>query len=213
MFRRSLLSMLALVGLVGASVPGYAEGAQDAETARLLRTRQTERYNVAWPDQSIRAGGAMIAIDAPLADVKKVVTDFAHYSEFMPRFERSRVVRKSKEGVDVYLQVPILRGAATVWAVTRFQPPIPEGRGERIEGKMTDQGNVRDLRAVWHLQPVDENRTILKLELLIVPKLPLPASVVTPELEYAAAQAVTASRERAETRARAVAKQGAETAN
>lgn len=206
MSRRSLLSMLVLVGLAGVPSSGYADGGQEAESARLVRTRETERYSVAWPGHSIKAGGAMVAVDAPFAEVRKIVTDFGRYADFMPRFERSRIVRKSKEGVDVYLQVPILRGAATVWAVTRFEPPIQEGRGQRIEGRMTDQGNVRDLRAVWHLHPIDENRTLLKLELLIVPKLPLPASVVTPELEYAAAQAVTASRERAETRAKAVAK-------
>lgn len=206
MSRRSLLSMLVLVGLAGVPSSGYADGGQETESARLVRTRETERYSVAWPGHSIKAGGAMVAVDAPFAEVRKIVTDFGRYADFMPRFERSRIVRKSKEGVDVYLQVPILRGAATVWAVTRFEPPIQEGRGQRIEGRMTDQGNVRDLRAVWHLHPIDENRTLLKLELLIVPKLPLPASVVTPELEYAAAQAVTASRERAETRAKAVAK-------
>lgn len=209
MSRRLLLSTLVLASLAGAPLPGYAGESQSADTARLLETRKAERYNVALPDQSIRAGGAMVAVDAPFSEVRKVVVDFARYADFMPRFERSRIVRKSKEGVDVYLQVPILRGAATVWAVTRFEPPIQVGRGQRIEGRMTDQGNVRDLRAVWHIQPIDENRTLLKLELLIVPKLPLPASVITPELEYAAEQAVTASRDRAESRTKALAKKEA----
>lgn len=201
MSRRSLVSVVAILAFVGVSAVGHAE----TEADRLLRTRKSERYNVAWSGQSIRAGGAMVAVDAPFADVRKVITDFGSYADFMPRFERSRIVRKSKEGVDVYLQVPILRGAANVWAVTRFEPPIPDGRGQRIEGRMTDQGNVRDLRAVWHVHPIDENRTLLKLELLIVPKLPLPASVITPELEFAAEQAVMASRDRAEARAKAVA--------
>lgn len=207
--RRSLLSILVLVGLTGLPLSGHAGESQSPDTARLLQTRKAERYSIGWPDQSIRAGGAMVAVDAPFSEVRKVVVDFARYADFMPRFERSRIVKKSKEGVDVYLQVPILRGAATVWAVTRFEPPIQDGRGQRIEGRMTDQGNVRDFRAVWHLQPIDENRTLLKLELLIVPKLPLPASVITPELEYAAEQAVTASRDRAETQAKALAKKEA----
>lgn len=205
MSRRSLLPLLLLPGLALSPLPAKAE--ESAEASRLLQSRRAERYSVALPDQAIRAGGAMITVDAPLVDVRKTITDFANYADFMPRFERSRVVKKSKEGVDVYLQVPILRGAATVWAVTRFVPPIADGRGQRIEGRMTDQGNVRDLRAIWHLQPIDEGRTLLKLELLIVPKLPLPASVITPELEYAADQAVTASRDRAETRVRTIAKQ------
>jgi hypothetical protein len=98
----------------------------------------------------------------------------------------------------VYLQVSILHGAANIWAVTRFGAPVPEGSGERIEGRLHGQGNVDQMLAIWHLVPVDENRTIAKLELLIVPKLPLPGSVVTPELEYAADQAVSAARDRSE---------------
>jgi len=60
------------------------------------------------------------------------------------------------------------------------------------------QGNVNDFRATWRLIPVDATHTILRAEMLIVPKLPLPGSVVTPELSYASDRAVTASRARAE---------------
>lgn len=205
MSRRFLVSLLVTLSLT--ATPFALHSKEESEGARLSRTRAAERYSVAFPGQSIRAGGAKIAVDAPLSEVRKVIVDFSRYAEFMPRFERSRIVKKSKEGVDVYLQVPILRGAATVWAVTRFEPPIVEGGGQRIQGKMTDQGNVRDMQAIWHLQPIDQNRTLLKLELLIIPKLPLPASVITPELEYAAEQAVVASRDRAEARAQTLAKQ------
>lgn len=174
--------------------------APDAEAQRLAASRKAERYNVAMPGASIRAGGAVIHVDAPLAVVRKVVTDYGKYQQFMPRFEKSRVVAKKDGKTDVYLQVPILHGAATVWSLTRFEPPVKEGtNGERIEGRMVE-GNVDDLRAVWHLRPVDDKHTILRCELLIVPKLPLPASVVTPELEFAADQAVTATRDRSETK-------------
>src|SRR5262249_21711792 len=105
---------------------------------------------------------------------------------------------KSGPNTDVYLQVAILDGAANIWAVTRFGQPTPEGAGERIEGRLHGQGNVDQLIAFWHLLPVDDNHTNAKLELLIFPKLPLPGSVVTPELEYASDQAVSATRDRAE---------------
>jgi len=103
---------------------------------------------------------------------------------------------------DVYLQVSILHGAANIWAATRFGPPVPEGAGERIEGRLHGQGNVDQLLAIWHLLPIDDSHTIAKLELLIVPKLPLPGSVVTPELEYASDQAVSATRDRSEAASR-----------
>jgi ribosome-associated toxin RatA of RatAB toxin-antitoxin module len=179
-----------------------AEGGE-TESQRLLRTHATERYNVGVSGYSIRAGGGMTAVSAPIAIVRQTVTDFGHYSEFMPRFQKSRIVGKNGATTDVYLQVAILHGAANVWAVTRFGPPTPDGAGEKIEGKLEGQGNVDELRAVWRLFAVDADHTIVKLELLIVPKLPVPGSLVTPELEFASDQAVSATRDRSEAKCRA----------
>lgn len=199
---RVVLAVLAMGVLGTAQGDARADGAAKTETERLLRSHATERYSVAVQGFSIRAGGGMTAINAPLATVRRTVTDYGHYADFMPRFQKSRIVGKSGPQTDVYLQVSILHGAANIWAVTRFGPPTPEGAGERIEGRMHGQGNVDELLAIWHLTAVDENRTIAKLELLIVPKLPLPGSIVTPELEYASDQAVSATRERTEAASR-----------
>jgi len=204
--RRSLMVLFSVAAL---SIPvvTHADGSE-TDTQRLLRTHATERYNVVVPGFSIHAGGGMTAVNAPLALVRQSVTDYAHYSDFMPRFQKSRIVGKNGPSTDVYLQVAILHGAANVWAVTRFGAPVPDGGGERIEGKLEGQGNVDDLRAVWRLYPIDPDHTIVKLELLIVPKLPLPGSIVTPELEFASDQAVSATRDRTEAKFRATAQQG-----
>lgn len=191
------------------SLPAMVRADAGDEGQRLMQSRATERYSVAVPGASIRAGGGMTAVHAPLSVVEKVVGDYAHYADFMPRFQKSRIVGKTAEGTDVYLQVPILHGAATVWAVTRFAPPVKDANGERIEARMNGQGNVDDMRAVWRLKAIDDTHTLLKLELLIVPKLPLPGSVVTPELEYAADQAVTSARDRAEANAKRAAQAAA----
>ncbi len=199
--RTFALLVIGALGLLETS--GFAEA--ETESQRLLRTHATERYNVVVPGFSIRAGGGMTVVNAGIAGVRQTVTDYGHYSDFMPRFQKSRIVGKSGPNTDVYLQVAILHGAASVWAVTRFGPPQPEGAGERIEGKLEGKGNVDDLRAVWHLTPIDADHTIVKLELLIVPTLPVPGSLVTPELEFASDQAVSATRDRTEARCRAVA--------
>ena len=195
---RVIGAVLAMGVFGAAGTPARADGAEPTETERLVRSHATERYSVAVPGYSIRAGGGMTAINAPLSTVRRVVTDYGHYADFMPRFQKSRIVGKSGPNTDVYLQVSILHGAANIWAVTRFGPPVAEGAGERIEGRLHAQGNVDQLLAIWHLLPVDDNHTIAKIELLIVPKLPLPGSVVTPELEYASDQAVSATRDRSE---------------
>ncbi|HMJ52187.1 MAG TPA: SRPBCC family protein [Polyangiaceae bacterium] len=197
-----VLAVLAMGAFGAVEGAARAEATGQAEMERLVRSHATERYNVAVQGYSIRAGGGMTAINASLSTVRRTVTDYGHYADFMPRFQKSRIVAKSGPNTDVYLQVSILHGAANIWAVTRFGPPVPEGAGERIEGRMHGQGNVDEMLAIWHLTPVDENRTIAKLELLIVPKLPLPGSVVTPELEYASDQAVSAMRDRTEAQSR-----------
>jgi ribosome-associated toxin RatA of RatAB toxin-antitoxin module len=170
-----------------------------------MRTHATERYSVGLPGFKIRAGGGMTVVNAPLASVRQTVMDYGHYSEFMPRFQKSRILGKDPTGTLVYLQVAILHGAMSVWAQTRFAPPIPEGTGERIEGKLEAKGNVDDLRAVWHLVPVDADHTVVKLELLIVPPSALtlvPGSMVTDELEFASDQAVRPRRARGRWRSR-----------
>ena len=170
----------------------------ESDAPRLLQSHKTEHSSVPVAGTSIRAGLARTAVNASMAVVRETITDFGHYAEYMPAFERSRVLAKSPEGTDVYLRVPILHGAARLWAVVRFAPIERDGRGERVVGKMQGQGNIDDMRAVWRLEPVDDNHTILSLELLLVPKLPVPSSLVTEELEGASEKAVTQSRVRAE---------------
>jgi len=189
----------ALVALATIGAPTFASAeTQDEVVTRLRAKNDSERYTAEVPGQSIRAGGARILVNAPLAQVRSVVQDFAHYQDFMPRFKRSRVVGNSPRFTDVYLQVPILHGAANVWSVTRFAPPIKKEDGtEVIKGRMM-QGNVDDFRATWYLTPIDANTTLLRSEILIVPKLPVPGSVVTGELGYAADMAVTGVRNRAQ---------------
>lgn len=190
---------LTAVALLAAPNLAVAE-TQDQVVQRLQSSRDSERYEKAVDGHSIKAGGARILVNAPLPVVRSIVQDYAHYQDFMPRFKRSRVVGRSAKFTDVYLQVPILHGAANVWSVCHFGPPIKKRGGmEIIRGRMV-QGNVKDFRASWFLVPIDAKTTLLRSEILIVPKLPVPGSVVTGELGYAADMAVTATRNRAEAR-------------
>ncbi len=179
-----------------------ADGGTNTEIARLVRSRDAVRYSVAMSGTPIRAGGAMLAVDAPLADVRRIVTDYAHYQDFLPGFQRSRILARGPSGTDVYLQAPILHGAATLWAVVRFGLPVHDGTGEKIEGIKTGPANLDDLRATWKLYPIDANRTLLKLEFLMIPSLPLPGAMITPQLEESSEDAIRACRDRAEAQAR-----------
>jgi ribosome-associated toxin RatA of RatAB toxin-antitoxin module len=90
-----------------------------------------------------------------------------------------------------------MKGAAKVWAVVRFGPMKKVGNEHVLQGHMI-KGNVKRMDATWRLKAIDEDDTQLDLELLILPKIPVPGSLVTGEVAYAADTAVMGSRNRAE---------------
>lgn len=155
----------------------------------IAKTAESVRYSVRTPQSSIEAGAARIRVNASPSAVLDVVTDYGHWDQFITRFEKVRVVGRSANGVDVYMQVPILKGAAKIWAVVRFDAPKEVGNERVIEGHMI-KGNVERLDAKWRVLPIDDNTTELHLQMLIVPKIPVPGSLVTGEVAYAADKAV-----------------------
>lgn len=192
--RRGLWSTVLAVGIAFAN-PAAAE--PTAEQKRLMKKRDSERYEVDAPESPIKAGAARVTVKAPVKMVEKIITDFKSYSEFISKFEKSRVVGREGDKTDVYLQVPILKGAAKVWAVVRFEPVKNVNGWDIVEAHMI-KGNVKRLDARWRMKKIDDENTQLNLELLIVPKLPVPGSLVTGEVAYAADVAVVGSRDRAE---------------
>jgi ribosome-associated toxin RatA of RatAB toxin-antitoxin module len=188
----SVLLSLSLLALPAAS------HAEDDEAVALQKRGKALRYSLKTtsPASSIDTGGAAIYVNAPIAAVRKIVTDYRHYDEFIKPFQQSRVLSRRKGVSEVYFEVPVLHGAAKIWVVTHIDPPTKDGVGEKIVARYS-RGNVDDFRAVWRLRAVDDSHTIVKLELLVDPTLPIPGSAVTPELQYAADKAVTAVRDRA----------------
>lgn len=171
------LPLLALMALASGNV--LASSPTDV-------TREETRM----PQSSRPAGIARTLIPASPELVKSVVLDYGHYDRYIKPFEKSRVVGKSGDKTDVYLEVPILKGAAKIWAVLRFDPPKKVGDTEIISARMI-KGNVEQLHANWKLTRTPENNTELKLEFLIVPKVPVPDSLLSSEARHAAFKAVS----------------------
>ena len=194
MSRGSAITVLACTLLGSASAT-----AAPAPGPELQKWREVSRFNVKTPYADIHAGAARVNVDAPEELVRSVVLDYKNYANFMARFEKSQVVGRSGDKTDVYLQVPILKGAAKVWAVVRFEPIKQVDGGEVLMGHMI-KGNVKRLDATWRLKKLDDSTTQVALELLIVPDLPVPDSLVVPEVRFAAAKAVEGSRDEAEKR-------------
>jgi ribosome-associated toxin RatA of RatAB toxin-antitoxin module len=196
MSRASALTLLACTLFSSVSV-----AAAPASGPELQKWRRVDRFDVKTPYSDTNAGAARGNVDAPEDVVRAVVLDYKNYASFISRFEKSRIVGRSGDKTDVYLQVPILKGAAKVWAIVRFEPVKQVDGSEVVEGHMVNgKGNVKRLDATWRLKKLDDTTTQVVLELLIVPDMPVPDSLVVPEVRFAAAKAVEGSRDEAEKR-------------
>jgi len=184
---RTLLSTVVLV------CAGLTAARSDAAPV----TRNVQRYMVKVPNSNREAGAARALAHAPSERLRSVVTDYARYSRTIPQFKNTRVVGRSGGRTDVYLEVPILGGLSSLWAVVRFEAPEAKGNQHIIRGHLV-RGNVKRLDATWRIEKVDEQKSVLSLELLVVPDLPAPTSVVSAELRKAAGKAVNAARIEAE---------------
>jgi ribosome-associated toxin RatA of RatAB toxin-antitoxin module len=152
-------------------------------------TPGVERYDAQLPGNPQTAGGARIVINASADAVRNVVMDFGSYARFIDRFQTSKVIAHHGATTDVYVQVPILKGAAKLWAIVRFEPAKHIGDTDIITGQLI-KGNIKRLDVCWHLRRLSPERTELSLELLIQPDLPVPDSLLVPELRFAAAKGV-----------------------
>lgn len=189
-----LLPIAALVILLS---PGAARADDEADKLAALGKAQPYTLKTASPASAIDTGGAAILVNAPLAEVRKIVTKYGDYQKFLKPFDQSKVLSKRKGVSEVYLQVPILHGAARIWVVTELSAPTKRGAEEVITGRLK-RGNVDDFRAVWRMRAIDAEHTVLKLELLVDPSLPFGASLVTKTLMGSAEKGVKGVKQRAE---------------
>jgi hypothetical protein len=194
--RSSFLAVLAL-----AVVPASAV-ASDQDAARIEAAGHSLKWNWTPPGRSDRYGHGETLIHAPLSVVRARVVDYAHYKDFMPdKFKSSRIVGHGADGsADVYIQILVLGGMVTLWDVTRFAPPKTVGPGvDVIEGQMLPgKGNVENVDVIWTLRALDADFTVLKLDVLLKPGLPVPQWAMDIELRDSATCAVDAIHDRAQ---------------
>lgn len=183
--------------LFGIFIANCGLGSEAVALAAPKSATKAQRYTVRTPYSSIEAGAARIDVAAGSQQVSEIVCDFGNYTKLTDKFDKSRIIGHSGANTDVYLQVPILKGAAKIWAVVRFEP-IHAANGEQILAGHLIKGNVERLDATWKIRSLGDRQSHVELELLIVPKLPVPGSIVTGEVAYAADKAVTGVRDRAE---------------
>ena len=175
----------------------YAPPVGDAPAAELFKLPAEKRTLNKSLGAKYDTGRAEVFVNAPVSSVKASVTDYANYAKIIPRFEKAKLLKRSGASADVYLMIPILKGAANVWSVQHFEAPVTTGKLETINGKSL-QGNVDALNTRWTYRAVDATHSVLSCEIYVEPKLPVPAGAIATEAQRAAAAAVNSVRAHAE---------------
>jgi hypothetical protein len=182
-----------------ATVDPAAIAAQSSE--RAVSTDFEER-TVPVQGSDVQAGVCVAEVSAPFTVVSAVLQDFGSYRLFLPRLNESRVVRRRRGEMDVYLRAELLDGLGVVWSLQRFRITRAHGsiliEGERIDGTMR-RFDVR----IEAVAVSGTNRTRIAVRLFGIPPFPLPSAYLTRMHGRWTARALRALVDRVEAIARA----------
>ena len=194
--KRALVTTALLCFLSGSSMLAphitRAEGQHNAH-APEPKEPEIKVVTIAQAGTSVRAGRAEGIVDGSLEAVRNVVEDYGSYEKFMPHFRASRVLSRRGSSALVYMQASVAKDTITLWAQLKIVPKPNAGQTRIIEAKMV-QGNLDAMNARWELTPVDSEHTLVAFQLLMDPKVPLPASLVSNENEKASQKTIRALR-------------------
>ena len=184
----------ALIPAFFASVVAAAELPQELSSGAIVAsTRPHEGTSVRW-------GRSVGVVDAPVVDVMKVVSDYGAYHEFMPHFEASKVLSQRGERALVYMEALIAKKTLKVWAQLKITPEQHDNT--RIVSARMTKGNLAHMEARWEVSPLPDGRSLVTFDILVDPKLPLPASLISSENEKASKRTIRALRDRLAARIR-----------
>ena len=68
------------------------------------------------PDTDVDWGEAVGIVEAPIDQVMAIVSDYARYDEFMPHFQKSKVLSQRGNKALIYVEAKVAKGTLTVWS-------------------------------------------------------------------------------------------------
>jgi ribosome-associated toxin RatA of RatAB toxin-antitoxin module len=190
--RLSLVLALA-TAVVGSANVALAQPQALQSVSELLKDGSIQVTTVPRASESVSWGRAVGVVEAPIDQVMAVIENYAEYQTFMPHFKTSKVLSQRGASALVYMQASIAKDTMTLWAQLKIGPSAGSGQTRVIRAKMMS-GNMDAMEAVWEVTPVDGQRTLVAFQLVMDPKLPLPASLVTSQNEKAAKRTIAALR-------------------
>ena len=180
--------------LAMATAPAAAQAGAPVLSENVLKGN-LDSSAVPYPGTSVQWGRAVLMIDAPVDRVMSVIGNYADYHTFLPNFTTSRVLSQRGSSALVYVQLEIMNGAATIWAELKLRPKKTDGTTQVIEGTMT-KGNVKLFQAQWEVTAQADGRTLVALQMIVDPDLPVPSSILTSENQKSARKAMRALRDK-----------------
>ncbi len=168
---------------------------RNAQLERLKKNPGPIKSNWVPPGRSDRYGHAEGLIAAPVDAVRTRLLDFGHYKDLAgPKFSSVKVVDKQGQNTDVYFQLPIMKGVATIWYVTRFPPSRATSSGDVLEGTFV-KGNIKNMHIAFTVRPgPDEKSSVMVCDLVLRPNVPAPQSALDEELRDACGDAINSVR-------------------
>lgn len=227
--RAATLLLVFTAGCAGSSLPARPQAMSDGRTTRSFAAGAVadempapdappsdaptytdasgvQGSGVAIANSDLVRGTATVLVDAPLPKVREAVLGFADYAEFMPHYQKSKMLGRNAAGArDVYMEIAAMHGAVKMWA--RLEVSVAraangaatpsEGGVEKVIMRSVE-GNVKELSGTWTLEPDGADKTKLTLEVFLEPSMPLPSSVLNNENVKGAVKGVVAMKKRAE---------------
>lgn len=178
-----------------AGAPSVAE-AQVDPTPAAPQGIEIQLSDEAAEGTNVRRGVARYLVAAPMADVVRAFTDYPHYTELLPHVTTSRVVRRTRAGTEVYLQVDLGGNLGALWSRVRVSvqraPQRVTVAGAGLEG------NLDRFEFAARIEPSagDPSHTLVECRMLSIPQLPFPSTVFSRENRQALATMANTLRNR-----------------
>jgi hypothetical protein len=171
----TLATVLTLSAAAGAQTP------TPTPTPTLPTGAEIELGDEPAEGTTVRRGVSRFVVQAPMAEVVRAFMDYGHYTDLLPQVTTSRVVRRTRAGTEVYLQVDLGGNLGALWSRVRV---TVERTPQRVTFQGTSlEGNVERFEFSARIDPVegDPARTLLECRMLSIPQLPFPSTVFTRE--------------------------------
>ena len=193
MARPKLYSMCAFLCVV----LGAAVARAEADTNAKLKSGEILAISV--PGTGIRAGRAIAVVNAPADKVFDIIIGVRDYKHFIPRIIRSRKVAKKLFEVTAKLPWPFKEASVKL----KLKKMRRGQKSSYVSWQMVEGGALKRYEGQAWVQPWGKTRSILTYEMLAVPSLPAPRSLMNQQLRRAVKGMVHWIRKRAATVTRA----------